>query len=91
MDIFYRLKKLVVFLYITAKWLGVICWWVLVSSMVWAEGWAVLLVSDRPGNPAIVFILAIYLFVPLSILSAIEWILFGKFTWSYKSFEKKEH
>jgi hypothetical protein len=91
MDIFHRLKKLVVFLYITAKWLGVIFWWVLVSSMVWAEGWAILLVSDRPGNPAIGFIFAIYLFVPLIILSAIEWVLFGKFTWSYKSFEKKEH
>lgn len=91
MDIFNRLKKLVIFLYIIAKWLGVIFWWVLVSSMVWAEGWAILLVSDRPGKPAIGFIFAIYLFVPLIILSAIEWVLFGKFTWSYKSFKKKEH
>tara|TARA_R110000824_G_scaffold31699_3_gene102810 strand:- start:1332 stop:1607 length:276 start_codon:yes stop_codon:yes gene_type:complete len=91
MGIFQRLKKLVVFLYITAKWLGFVIWWILISSMVWAEGWAILLVSDRAGNPAIGVIFAVYLFVPLIILSTIEWVLFGKFTWSYKSFEKKEY
>ena len=95
MDIFQRLKKLVVFLYITAKWLGFIIWWVLISSMVWAEGWSILLVYDRAGHLTIGVIFAIFLFVPLIILSAVEWVLFGKFTWSYKSFEnsmvKKEH
>ncbi|AGQ00454.1 hypothetical protein [Alteromonas mediterranea] len=53
MDIFQRLKKLVVFLYITAKWIGLIVWWIALASMVWAEGWSILLVSDRAGNPVI--------------------------------------
>lgn len=91
MNIFHRLKKLVVFLYITAKWLGVIFWWVLVSIMVWAEGWVTLLVPSHSGAPALGVVFAVYLFVPLIILSTIEWVLFGKLTWSYKSFEKKEH
>ncbi|AGP96121.1 MAG TPA: hypothetical protein DDZ29_14570 [Alteromonas mediterranea] len=91
MDIFQRLKKLVVFLYITAKWIGLIVWWIALASMVWAEGWSILLVSDRAGNPVIGVIFAILLFVPLIILSTVEWVLFGKFTWGYKSFDKKEN
>ena len=59
--------------------------------MVWAEGWSILLVSDRAGNPVIGVIFAILLFVPLIILSTVEWVLFGKFTWGYKSFDKKEN
>ena len=90
MEILLRLKALIIFLYITGKWLGLTVWFVLITSMIWAEGASVLLVSDRAGNPAIGIIFATFLFVPLILLSTIEWLLFGKFTWSYKSFKKKK-
>ncbi len=90
MEIILRLKAFVIFLYITGKWLGVTVWFVLIASMIWAEGATILLVSDRVGNPAIGIIFATFLFVPLIILSTLEWLVFGKFTWSYKSFKKNE-
>ena len=90
MEILLRLKALIIFLYITGKWVGVTAWWLTTASMVWAEGFTVLLVVF-PGDslPAGV-LLAIILLVPLVILSVVEWVIFGKLTWSYKSFVKSD-
>lgn len=91
MGILLRLKALIIFIYITGKWIGVTAWWVTAASMIWANGFTVLLVVF-PGDslPAGV-LLAIILLVPLAILSVIEWVIFGKLTWSYKSFEKSKN
>jgi hypothetical protein len=88
MEILLRLKALIVFLYITAKWLGLTAWWVTIASMVWAEGYAILLVPAREGALPIGAVFAIFLIVPLLILSIIEWVIFGKLTWSYRSFQQ---
>lgn len=88
MEILLRLKALIVFLYITAKWLGLTVWWVTIASMVWAEGYTILLVPALGGPLPIGAVFAISLIVPLVILSIIEWVIFGKLTWSYRSFQK---
>lgn len=90
MEILLRLKALIIFLYITGKWLGLSAWWVTIASMVWAEGFTILLVPARGGGLPIGAVFAILLIVPLVILSIIEWVIFGKFTWSYKSFKKTD-
>ena len=90
MEILLRLKALVIFLYITGKWLGLTAWWVTIASMIWADGFTILLVPAREGAIPIGAAFAIFLIVPLVILSVIEWVLFGKLTWSYKSFEKSD-
>lgn len=89
MEILLRLKALIIILYITGKWLGLTAWWVTIASMVWAEGFTILLVSPPNGGSLIGVIFAIFLLVPLIVLSVIEWLIFGKLTWSYKSFQKE--
>lgn len=88
MEIIRRLKVLIIFLYITGKWLGLTAWWVILASMIWAEGFVILLAPQ--GETTFGIVMAILLIIPLVILSVIEWVVFGKLTWSYKSFEKTD-
>ena len=88
MEIIRRLKALIIFLYITSKWLGLTAWWVTLASMIWAEGLIILMAPQ--GEMTFGVAMAIFLIVPLVILSTVEWVAFGKLTWGYKSFEKAE-
>ena len=90
MEIIQRLKALIIFLYITGKWLGLTAWWVTFASLVWSDGFTIFLVSLREGELPVGIIMVIFLAVPLVILSVVEWVLFGKLTWSYKSFQKTD-
>lgn len=89
MEIIRRFGTLIIFLYITGKWLGLTAWWIISASLVWAEGFFFLLVPSHDGGVPYGVLMAIYLIVPLVILSVLEWLIFGKPIWSYKSFRKR--
>ena len=80
MEVLRRFLKLIAFLYLLGKWLGLTAWLVVFASTIWAEGFLVLLIP-------LGFYLILSLVIPLIILSVFEWIVFGKFTWSYRAFD----
>lgn len=84
MDIIKRLFKLIIFLYITGKWLVVLGGLLVFTGLIIGDGLKVFLID--PGAQVI----ALVLIVSLTILSVVEWILFGKLTWRYDSFSKKD-
>ncbi len=79
MDIFHRFTAFIIFVYVTAKFLTVV-----------AIILHIIAVTALHEGTADDLMLLAFLIVPLIVLSIIEWILFGKFIWSYYSFKPKD-
>ncbi len=83
MAIWHRLLALIIFLYITGKWIGTIAGILAIIGFFSDSGAIALLTGFGWGVIAVVV-------GPLIVISILEWVIFGKLTWSYNSFSKKE-
>ena len=84
MSILRRLLKLISFIYITGKWLGLFIILGPFAKLMTTD--SSLLSSDEYNGFLLIAIVSFV--VPLIVVSIFEWIVFGKFTWSYASFSQ---